>query len=40
MGPALIAPHTHKKPENMTDNRYLNILVNSIIDDETWESLE
>ena len=36
----LIAAHAQKKPEYMTDNKYLNILAKSIIDDEIGESLE
>ena len=40
VGPALIAYQIKKTPEDMTDHQYLNILSNSIIDYETWESLE
>ena len=40
MGTALIVYHKQQTPEEMTEHQYLNILDNSIINDETGESLE
>ena len=40
MGTALIADHAQKTQEDMTDHQYINILENSIVDDEKGDSLE
>ena len=40
VGPALFSSHTHKILEDRIHHWYLNMLENSIIDDETGDSLE
>ena len=40
MGQDLIVSRAEKTAEDMIDHEYINILEKSIIDDETWESLE
>ena len=40
MVPDLISAHSQKIPMEIPDYQYLNIMVNSIIGDETGESLE
>ena len=40
MGPTLIADHAQKTTEEISDHQYINMLLNSIIDDEIGESLE
>ena len=40
VNPDLIASHTQKTSEEMIDRQYVNMLANSIINDETGYSLE